>query len=410
MVNTLRSAILLALLTPSTLTAEILFSINDITYDGATRIPVGTYGVSRMGFTTGTFKISEDQSSAFMVGHAHHQAIAEFDLELFSKADTISDLPMAKNRQPFVSVFDRVPTKNPDALDKITGLELVNNKLVVNGIQGYDGEANNTDTTFIIEQPGQLATSPITGFLKLQASAHAAGWMTPIPAKFHDIFKGNYIFGYASNFAINGRNSMGPSAFGTNIDAVMSVSSGEEIPTHPLIDYSINNPLTQDLYNKNGENNLWTEVSKAYIGFIVPGSNTYAVFGTSGGHNSGIGYKITQDNGFLCGGPCPFKASDIYNYYWLYNVNDMADVALGKIPAYQAKPYEYGEMQLPFQNQSDIPKLIIGASYNPVNNKLFFLLNSADNLQSKYESAPLLLAYTIDIGSRPNSPSSITVE
>ena len=408
--NTLRAAAMLVLLGPSALAAETLFSISDMVYQGATRIPIGTYGASRMGFTEGTFEISKDQSSVFMVGHAQHQAIAEFTIPEFSKADSVESLPRAINKQPFKLFLDQIPTGNPDNINRITGLKLVQGKLIANGVQYYDGDANNTDTTFVIEDPDRLESSPVTGFLKLQARAHASGWMTPLPARFHDIFGGNYIFGYASNYAINARNSMVPSAFSVNIDDILSASSGTTLTTHPIIDYSINNPLALDLYNKTGENDLWTEVSKAYIGLVVPGTETYAVFGVSGGHKSGIGYKITQDNGYQCGGPCPYESSDVYNYYWLFNLNDMSDVARGMKEQYEVKPYEYGEINFPFENQGGKPKLIIGASYNSSANNVYFLLGGADTLQNQYESAPLLLAYSIETLAVPAPPSHLTVD
>lgn len=400
----------LLLLLSSSVFSETLFSINDLVFQGATRISLGTYGDSRMAYTEGTFSVSEDGTSIFVVGHSQHQAIAEFSLPELAITELVTDLPMAKNKQPFVSVFDRVPTGNPDSINRITGLRHINDKLILNAVQYYDGDANNTDTTLIVEQPHQLESSPITGFLKLNARSHSSGWMTKLPTELQDVFQGNYIFGYASNYAINARNSMGPSAFGVKLDNVLNLASGEEIPTYPLIDYSITNPLAQDLYNESGNNDLWTEVSAAYVGFVVPGTDTYAVFGTSGGHNSGIGYKITQDNGYQCGGPCPYRASDVYNYYWFFKVSDMISVAEKKISAHEVRPYEYGEIKLPFQDQNEIPKLLIGANFNQNTNTLYFMLGNADTLQSQYESAPLLLSYTVDRGNRPAPPTSIKIE
>lgn len=400
----------LLLLLSSSAFSETLFSINDLVFQGATRISLGTYGDSRMAYTEGTFSVSEDETSIFVVGHSQHQAIAEFFLPELAITELVTDLPMAKNKQPFASVFDRVPTGNPDSINRITGLRHVNDKLILNAVQYYDGDANNTDTTLVVEQPHQLDSSPITGFLKLNARSHSSGWMTKLPTELQDAFQGNYIFGYASNYAINARNSMGPSAFGVKLDNILNLASGEEIPTYPLIDYSITNPLAQDLYNESGNNDLWTEVSAAYVGFVVPGTDTYAVFGTSGGHNSGIGYKITQDNGYQCGGPCPYRASDVYNYYWFFKVSDMISVAEKQISAHEVKPYEYGEIKLPFQDQSEIPKLLIGANFNQNTNTLYFMLGNADTLQNQYESAPLLLSYTINRGNRPTPPASIKIE
>lgn len=390
--------------------SEELLSISDLSYQGAARIDISTFGESRMAYTEGTFAVSPNLASIFVVGHTQHQAIAEFSLPQLSMAQEIPNLPMAKNKQPFYTVFDRVPTGNPDGINRITGLELVSGNLIANGVQYYDGDANNTDTTFVIEDPMDLKNSPITGFLKLAARAHATGWITPIPPRYQDSFKGDYIFGYASNYAINSRSSMGPSAFSVNISNVLNANSGSKILMETLLDYSIENPLAQDAYNHSGENDLWTEVSKAFIGFIVPGSDTYAVFGSTGGLTSGIGYKITQDNGFQCGGPCPYKASDIYNYYWFYKVNDLLSVSRGEKLPYELTPYDYGEFKLPFQNQDTIPKLIIGASFDEASNTLFFMLGGADKLQSQYEKAPLILSYRIDLTSRPLPPSSISIE
>ena len=53
---------------------------------------------------------------------------------------------------------------------------------------------------------------------------------------------------------------------------------------------------------------IWNFLSEAVYGFIVPGTSTFAVFGSSGGVNSGIGYKLTQDNGNLCEGYCSYAA------------------------------------------------------------------------------------------------------
>jgi hypothetical protein len=410
MVKIINFAVFLSLLAPSILLAETFFSINDLSYEGATRFPVGTYGDSRMGFAQGTFEVSEDQSSIFVVGHGQHQAIAEFSLPAFSNASTIPQLAMAENKQPFRRFLDRVPSGNPDAINTITSLRLINDKILVNALQAYDGDANNTDTTFLIEDPGHLDSSPVTGFIKLQARAHATGWITPIPANLQSAFKGDYLFGHASNFSINGRSSMGPSAFGVSINSVVNAEQGVMVPTYPLLDYSIDNPLAMDLYNKTGENNLWTEVSEAYVGFIVPGTDTYAVFGASGGHEFGLDYKITQDTGKLCGGPCPYIASDVYNYYWFFDVKDMLKVANGQLLAHEVRPYEYGEFQVPFENINNTHNKIIGANFNEVTGTLFFMLGGADKLQNEYESLPLLMAYSVKIANRPEPPTSFRIE
>ena len=107
-----------------------------------------------------------------------------------------------------------------------------------------------------------------------------------------------------------------------NRPALMVLNSEEKsglILTDSLMDFSLKHPIVPDQYNKSLKNNLWTELSAAHYGFIIPNTSSYLVIGKSGGHNSGIGYKITQDNGRECGGPCSVKAGDSYNYFWFFS-------------------------------------------------------------------------------------------
>jgi hypothetical protein len=393
--------------------AAELFSIQDLSYKGAMRIPLGTYGESTLAYANGTFEVDSARNSLYVVGHQHQQAIAEFQISGFEITQAIEDLPMAPAPiQNFYMVLDRAPTGNDQQLNRITGLELIKGSLVINAAESYDGGADNSDTTLVLDTPGSIQSSNINGYLSLDSLVHSAGWMTPIPRSLQDNFGGDYIFGHASNLSINARSSMGPSAFVVRSEDLLSASSGEQISTTPLLDFSITNRLHHDLANKTGTNDLWTEISNAYIGFIVPGTDTYAVFGNSGGHDSGIGYKITQDDGRLCGGYCSFVAKDVYNFYWFWSVQDLLEVKNGKRMPYEIMPYEYGKFQLPYQDvgSDGVAKLISAASFDSTNNVLYFMLKDADGYQSKYAAAPVLLAFDIVIGRRPNSPVGLKVE
>ncbi|WP_199457433.1 MULTISPECIES: hypothetical protein [unclassified Marinobacter] len=392
--------------------AQNFFTVSSLKYEGAARLPIATYGESRISYTEGTFTITPDGSTMFVVGHAQDQAIAEFETPKLSLNEDISGLPMARNVQPFSSFLNRIPTGNPEGISRITGMQLVDEKLIVNGVEFYDGEANNTDTTFIIQNPQSLEESQVSGFFKLDGDSHAAGWITEIPNNWQSALGGNFIFGFASNYPINARNSMGPSAFAVEIQNVLNASAGDRISSRPLLDYPVDNPLVFDHYNEKGGNDLWTEVSKANIGFIVPGTNTYAVFGSSGGHDSGVGYKITQETGYECGGACPYDSRDVYNYYWLYNLEDLSQVVSGSLAPHSIKPYDYGKFTIPFENIGYKTNLIVGANFNRSEGKLYFLLGDADTLQSRYETAPLLVAFSIqgDQISQPKPPSSISIQ
>ena len=390
------------------------FSINDLTYDGATRFLDVVAGESRLGYANGTFTVNPQNGSIFIVGHAQHQAIAEYKLNGFSNSTNIKDLPFAEpSLQPYSKILNRSTGGNPEKIDTITGLGLIDGVLVVNAAKFYDAGGTNQDTTLIINSPSNLEESEVKGFFELEGATHASGWMTPIPTALVDEFGSDYIFGFASNLPINSRNTIGPSAFLVDSRTVIARdASTDTIDTIPVLDYSLNHPLHEDPYNETGKNALWTELSKAFVGFIVPGTETYAVFGYSAGHEFGIGYKIQQDTGNVCGGPCTKIASDRYNYYWLWDVNDLLAVKRGQLQPHEALPYDYGKLNLPFQSSGTDrgPFVVTGADYDHQNNDLYLLLGEADKLQSQYESLPILLKYSINLGQRPDAPKNIRIE
>ncbi len=388
------------------------FSVNQLAYEGAFRIPISTFGDSRIAYANGTIAVRSDDTSFFIVGHSQHQAIAEFEIPELSTAADLKSLQMAPAPlQKFVTVLDKVPSGNPDNLDRITGIETVGSSLVVNGVEFYDADTNAFDTTFIIDDSRNIANSSLHGFVGLDSGYHSAGWMSQVPMNLVNELGSEYIFGSASNFAINARSSVGPTAFAVEMNEIFSSRSGAEIQTEALIDFSVSHPLHKDRYNESLSNDIWTEVSRAHYGFIVPGTRTYAVFGTSAGHEFGIGYKITQDTGRTCGGPCPYVAGDRYNYYWLWDVDDLIRVREGALAPYEVRPYDYGKINLEFETESDAggPKMMIGADYNPSSDRLYIVLGRADKYQSSYESAPIVLVYSTG-RMFPSSPTEIKVE
>lgn len=369
------------------------FDIGLFKYVGAFRFPAAELGASRMAYTQGTFTLSSDNKSLYIVGHVHHQAVGEFLIPKIVDSKNLNSLQIAKVLQPFSTILNRAASGNIEGIDKITGMQEINEQLIINGVRYYDAVAKVTDTTLILRNPKQLAVSKVDGFFKLKGAAHAAGWISAIPRQWQKSIGAKWLTGFASNYAINARSSIGPTAFGFYPLALLD--SNEEsgiIISETLLDYSLSHPLHEDRYNKLGKNNLWTEVSSANYGFIVPGTSYYLVVGNSGGHTSGIGYKITQDSGNLCGGPCPYKKLDNYNYFWVWDVNGLTDVKLGKKKPHELKPFQYGVF-----DQSRANWLISGADFDEQNKLLYVLYTGIDDTQSKYENGPLMLVYHLDV-------------
>jgi len=273
--------------------------------------------------------------------------------------------------------------------------------LVVNYIDWYDADGGEENTSVVFKDASDLAGTDIKGPFQVEGAAHAAGWLTPIPDEWKAGFEGTYIAGHSSG-SISSRLSIGPPAFVLNPETTLlndDVENGWVI-SEAVIDFNLANMLydvaiygegveasetNPILYNDNRLNDLWTIDSGAAYGFIIPGTSTYMTIGHSAGHESGLGYKIVQNNGNLCGGPCPYDADDKYNYYWLWNVSDLMKVKNGEMEAYEVRPYSYGELDTPSSAE------LFGAAFDELNSRLFVSLRYGD------DRAPLYYVYDVNV-------------
>jgi hypothetical protein len=360
-------------------------------FAGGFRVNIKKEGNSHSAYAQGTFTLSEDGQSFYMVGHVRQQSIAQYAIPKIINSQKVKDLKITNSAiQPYTKILNRTHTGNKQKINRITGLRMIEGELFLNAVEYYDANTNATDTTAIIRDPKNLSKSEVDGFFNLNGAAHAAGWISRLPSDWGKKLDATYLTGFASNYPIVTRNSIGPSAFVYYLDnlAQTDLTSGL-IPATPILDYSMDFPL-----HKRDKNSLWTDVSQAMYGFVIPGTDYYLVIGQSGGHESGIGYKITQNTGRLCGGPCPHDQYDVYHYYWIWNMNDLLDVKKNKSKPHQPRPVHYGQMALPYQPIRGIYE-IAGASFDDRQNKLYLLISSADRLQSKYEGAPVMAVFNL---------------
>jgi hypothetical protein len=159
-----------------------------------------------------------------------------------------------------------------------------------------------------------------------------------------------------------------------------------------LLDFSLANPLHEDLSNDLGTNDLWTHLSRATFGMIIPDTRTYLTVGYSGGHISGVCYKCTQDDGTECGGYCAPLANDYSQYYWLWDVNDMLAVKNGTKQPFDVRPYDYGILATPFESYAH---QIGGGDFDPASGLLYLTIQRADTAQGTYANPPVVVAYQI---------------
>ena len=381
-------------------------TIESFEYQGGFRLSGGGFGDSsypHLSYSPGVITYNPKNNSLFIVGHAYEQGIAEFVVPEIVNSRDMADFNVGdeviQNFAPFHDT-DRVDT-GINGYFLVKGLSLIGEKLVVNYINWYDASGKETDTSVVFQDAANLATTDIVGPFQLEGAAHVAGWLTPIPDEWQGALGGSFVGGLSTGSIIS-RLSVGPPAFVlTPEDKLLKDKVGTEIETKPLLDFSLRNMLYDKsiygdsysdpddiLYNRDLKNDLWTINSGAIYGFIVPGTNTYVTLGRSGGHESGLGYKITQDTGYVCGGPCPFVADDHYNYYWLWHVSDLHKVKQGIMEPHDVRPYEYGKFDTPSRAG------VTGASYDASSGLLYISLSKGDTT-AEFSRPPLFYVYRI---------------
>lgn len=394
-----------------------LLQLTDIVYQGAFRLPAATYGSSSLNYSQGPIAYNPTNHSIFIIGHAHHQQVAEFPVPGLVRSSRLEDLEMAAApTQSFAPLLNRTSDANPQSLDRIGGLEYVTAssppQLVVNCYEYYDAPGDNTQTTLLLNDSRDLAGAEVDGFFSFNGGAgHTSGWISPIPPEWQELLDGTHITGQSSGIPIISRTSVGPSAFAfTMNDLTGRGQVAEPIPTTSLLDFSLTNPLHEDLSNTEGDNDLWTHLSRVVYGMVVPGTRTYLTIGQSGGHRSGVCYKCTQDDGHLCGGYCPPEADDYAHYYWLWDVNDLVKIKQGQMNSYDGRPYAYGVFPTPFQT-----KALGGGTYAAASGLLYLTVQRADRAQGTYSNPPVVVAYSLQVtppapdtppGQLPTSPGN----
>ena len=116
--------------------------------------------------------------------------------------------------------------------------------------------------------------------------------------------------------------------------------------------------------------------------------------GWSGGHQSGIGYKLIRSDG-ECGGFCSADPADNGNAFWLWDLDDIRRVKAGVLLPHEIKPYAHGPWDLPFQtNPSPDFNRVGGGSYDAETGTLYLSILEA-NKPSQYSNPPVIATYKL---------------
>ena len=373
---------------PSTGTGEK--SIDDFVFAGAFRVNNGRFGGTddtyTLNYSKGTMAIDPARNSLFITSHDHRTMIAEFPLDVTPGfATDVRDLPQTSGAtQNFLNVFSGV--SNNEGLNRITGMMVVDNSLIVNAETWYDGAADNRDTTLVFPDAGNLAGN-VDGLFQMSCAANCAGYMGHIPPVWQSAFGGaQYFSGWSSVYGIAARYSQGPSLWTMNPNDIVygDASVNPAIETTAYMNYAYNTCwLSPDANGPKdgGADGLWNTLSSGVFGFFVPNSSTFAVIGSNGGINSGIGYKIRG-----CGGYCSVDPDDDYNYYWFYDINDI----LAAANPCDIRPYSHGIWNVPYDDNGN--HKVTGATFDHEKNKLYVALRGAAQI-GNYDRPPLIVTF-----------------
>jgi hypothetical protein len=292
--------------------------------------------------------------------------------------------------QDYVTILNKKQTGN--STNKINGILYYNQSLLVSSEITYD-TIGNPDNLQVFNDANNLSTSTFTGMLQIEGRSKAAGYMFKVPPNITDKIGADYLIGWASNNSITSRYSQGPSLyrFDPNQAILTAHSVNKAIDTEPLMVFPFEDGKQLvdggDAY-KLDISPIWGAITRVTYGFIIPETNYFLALGYHGGLHSGIGYKITQSDGFLCSGPCTYESTDIYNYFWIFDVDEMLKA---KQP-WLVQPVTYGKWSHPYDKNGT--KSVIGGAFDLDKSILYLALDGAGQTRP-YENVPLIISYKI---------------
>jgi hypothetical protein len=362
----------------------------DIEYLGAFRVVAR--GESNSSDAVGTLGLNYDNNSLYLAGWSRDHAIAEFRIpNVFSFENDAIDIPSAGVLQDYVKIKEKKQVGS--STNRINGILYYEQNLLVTSEIWYDATSANKDNLQVFSDSLALGTSNYKGMLQLEGEAKASGYMSLIPENWQEAFGGKYLAGWASNYSITSRYSQGPSLYVFDPEEAVFTAdmNNRAVQSTPKMVFSLEEGKTLVVDGdvvKRDISPIWGPQAKARYGFIVPDSDIFMVIGSHEGIHSGIGYKITQDNGSLCGGSCPYEAADKYNYFWLFDVNEI----LNAENPHSIQPISYGKWSHPYDNEGQFR--IKGAVFDHTIDRLFVTIELAGSV-GNYDYAPLIVTYQL---------------
>ena len=357
----------------------------DVQYAGAFKLPKGKGGKDRnahFAYSPGVIAYDTDRDSFYVAGHGYLDAMAEVSNPGLTDSTDRSKLARAKYVQNFRRLIGKMPSGNPDNLNVLGGAYVEKGDLLFTAYEYYDADGNVKDVFGVLRGTANMSQAKLLGFYETGHGAHSAGWISPIPAEYQAALKGTHLIAGGQSQSIAGRYPHRPTAFSfQGSDVFGNKNIQDPLKVTALIDGSLRHQLPAAMWNK--------ALDEAHYAIIVPETKTYIAFGHRGGMFCKIGYKITTDDGRHTGGYAAQDDDDHYMYYWMYNVDDLARAAAGKVSPYKVYPYEYGMLALPFVSPNN-GSSVGGGTWDPKTKTVYLTLKGRDRV-SRYSVLPIVV-------------------
>lgn len=360
--------ITLSLLYYTPLLSQNLLQSSDFQYLGAFKVPLGEVNGTRFGYGGTAPVYNSANHSLYMVGHNHHQMVAEITIPNPINSNNLNDLNRATFLQNFSDASEGLMYTVDDGTILVGGLLLHNSDLIGSAYTYYDADGDQLLSHFVAS-PDWSVTSEVQGMFELGdlGAGFVSGYMTHIPAEWQDDFGGSAITGNCC-IPIISRTSYGPAAF---VFDPADLGVENPVPVTPLVYYPSENPLaewnaTSPLFNG----------STSITGVVFPENSRSVLF--FGRHGTGT---FCYGTGEDCNDPVnSSNGTHAYPYIyqvWAYDVLDLLAVKNGTLQAWAVQPYATWELDFPFEEDS---KEIGGVAYNPATRQIYVSQQKVEGL------------------------------
>jgi hypothetical protein len=393
--------------------APLLYA-SDLVYQGAFRLPQGTFGSSSFDYGGTALTFNPVSGSLFMVGHPWQQQVAEVSIPSPGSRD-LASLPTAAVIQPFADPTEGRMSAvgfNPGSDTPVVGgLLAYGNRLYESVYLYYDASASQVRSHFV-SGLNLSATGDVSGPYQvgdrnvlpgMPGAGFFDGYMALVPNEWQSALGGPVLAGNCC-IPIISRTSYGPAAFAIDPAALGTV---DPLPASPLVYYPGQHPTLGD-WDSSGT--LFNGASQT-TGVVFPqGTRSVLFFGRVGLGSFCYGESTSDPS--LDGAAAPggdrycYDPADSskgthgfpYAYFvWAYDALDLAAVRSGQRQPWEVQPYATWTLDLPFAASH---AAILGAAYDPTTNRIFLSQAYGDG------SMPLVQVFSLGAGSsQPPSPT-----